>query len=208
MALKGYGTPLEIAAMLGYDYSDSVLMSEIQAILSVAEWEVDQYCQTTFVNEAATSKIYSGNGTKILTLGFFLRTLTSVWTLDEDGAQDTQLDDVVMQPSAPRTGAYRWLERRQSEVLLTPIDSVFPVGLNNIKITGDWGFTECPEPIKWATALTVKHMFNLRTYNSTISNETGVNRTVDFVRSDRVDYIPRMAKQILDKWRNSRQFCE
>jgi hypothetical protein len=185
-------------------------MAEIAVILELVEEEIDQFCQTTFINEAATTRVYSGNNTAMISLGYYLRTLTSVWLLNTDGTRDTEITtECVAQPNAPRTGCYRWIERRKSQEFGGNIVSVnFPDGLNNVEVKGDWGFTTCPGPIKKAAALSVKHFFLTRDYDSTKASETGINRTVDFIRTDRMHYLHPQAIRILEKWQNRRSFSE
>jgi hypothetical protein len=209
MPLRGYGTPTEIAQLCGYDTTDAALLAEIELVMEPIELEVEQYCETTFFDEAAATKVYSGNGTRMIVLGYYLRSLDEVWILDAEGNQDEDItDEVVLMPDAPRVGAYRWIERRATNDFSGQVVNNFPSGLANIEITGDWGFEECPAPIKLAVALSVKHFFQMRNYDATKTQESSINRTVEFTRGDRVHFLHPVAKQILDKWTNSRRMSE
>lgn len=206
MALKGYGTPQEIAVLCGYDYADDEVMANVAVALEAVEESIDQYIQSTFVNQESAIKYFSGSGEDHISLGYFLRTLDSVEIVDENGDTVETLTDVVAQPSQPLHGVYRYIERRKSYDLGVYVSNVFPIGLDNIKITGDWGLEEIPASVKYAAAMSVKHFFNLRNYDSTKVSELGVQRNMEFLRPDRIDFLHPVSKKILDHWRNTRHF--
>lgn len=199
---KGYVTPIEVATSLGLDYSDPQVILDVNVAVDFIEDAVDQYCNTTFINETATSKIYSGSGLQMLSLGLYLRTFTSAWVLTSEGDESYELTDVVPMPQPAKRGVYRWLERRQSNVYLGDVLQTFPKGLNNIKVTGDWGFTEAPSAVKLAVMMGVRHFFELREQSDVKKTESGFGRLVEQASSDSIHYLPHVARAILDSWKN------
>lgn len=206
--LKGYIQPAEVAIGLGYDLSDAQLLAEVSLAIEFAELAVDQFCSTEFQWEPGGVKVFDGSGTNMLSLGFYLRTLTSVYLLDDTGAQAEQLTDVVPQPTPLKSQqAYRWLQRRQP---LSDYPVYFPFGLANVEVTGDWGYKpeEMPTAVKQAMLYVVKHFFDLRLYNDLVQMEGGLGRTVIFKTPKQgvdqpVHYIPEVARNLLSKWKNS-----
>lgn len=222
---KGYLQPIEAAMRAGLDYTDPDILLQVKIVLPDIEDEVDLYTQTTFINEPGVSKTFNGTGTDMLTLGYYLRTLTSVWMLDVTGAQVEQLLDVVPQPQNPKSGCYRWLQRRQDissplfYQLLThrpilqpsPVDppnAIFPYGLANIKVTGDWGFAAVPNGIKKAMALAIRHYWNLRDADSIHRRVVGFGVDVENRKPDQIHYLPDASMKLLDKYINSNIFGE
>lgn len=216
--LKGYIQPFEVAAGLGYDLSDAQLLAEVAVAIEFCELAVDQYCDTQFQWEAGASKLYDGSGTNMLTLGSYLQTLTGVWTLDETGARYTQLTDVVPQPTPLRDQRlYRWLQRRQAQTETGEVitRNVFPAGLANIEVVGDWGYTpeKMPTAIKQALLYAVKYFFDLRLYNDLVQMDSGLGRTMVFKTPKQgtdqpVHYLPEASRHLLAKWKNSRWMTE
>lgn len=203
-----YGTTSEIALLAGYNYADELLMAEVALAQEVIEEEVEQYCSTVFYAETGVARVYSGNDTNMLTLGYFLRTLTSVELLDTSGVVYDTLTDVVMKPDSPRRNVYMWLERRGNPDPINRDKISFPAGVSNIRVTGNWGFTTIPAPIKNAIALSVRHYFNLRNYDATKLSESGINRTIQLAEGRNLHYLHPISIKILDKWSNSRRWSE
>lgn len=216
--LKGYSTPTEVMIGLGYDLSDATLVAEVAVALEFVETAIDQFCDTTFQREEDVAKVYDGSGTNMLTLGSYLRSLSSVWLLDEYGARSIQLTDVVAQPTPLRSDkGYRWLQRREAR---TPSGETiernpFVSGLANHEITGDWGWTtaEMPSSIKQAVMYGVKHFFDLRIYDDLVQMDSGLGKTMVFKTPKQgaeapVHYLPEVSRHLLSKWKNSRWMTE
>lgn len=203
MALKGYCTPLEAMSILGWDYNDANKQLEVATAISFIEEEVEDFCETVFVKQDDAVKVFDGSGTPMLTLGYYLRDLTSVWVLDDLGDRAYELTNAVPMPSAPRNGVYRWIELRQSTDWYNRETNKFPPGLANIEVTGDWGLDTIPSAIKHAIALAVKYYFDLRDYDATKESETGFGRTVVY-RGKEYHYLPEISTNLLAKWKNSR----
>ena len=217
--LKGYIQPYEVGVGLGYDLSDTQLLAEVAVAIEFCEMAVDQYCDTQFQWEPDASKVYDGSGTNMLTLGSYLRTLKGVWMLGtESNERVTQITDAVAQPTPLRDQkAYRWLQRREatSESGQTITPNLFPAGLGNVEVVGDWGWEpeEMPTAVKQALMYCVKHFFDLRLYNDLVQMDSGLGRTLVFKTPKQgvdlpVHYVPEVARRILSKWKNSRWMTE
>lgn len=212
--LKGYIQPHEVALGLGYDLSDAQSLAEISLAIEFCEMGVDQYCDSEFQWEENTSKIYDGGGQNMLTLGSYLRLLREVYLLDDNGVRATLLTDVVAQPTPLRSQkAYRWIQRREPTTAFgTVIESnVFPAGLANVEVIGDWGWKteDMPTAVKQAMLYAVKHFFDLRLYNDLEQMNAGLGRTIVFKTPRQgteqpVHYMPEVSRNILAKWKNSR----
>lgn len=200
---KGYITPIEVATALGLDYTDPQIQLDVPLAIEFVEEEVDQYCQTTFVQEDGVSRIYSGSGIPMLSLGYYLRNLTGVWLLNEDGTDATALTDCVPMPQPAKNGVYRWVERRQITYPYYEPTNTFPKGLNNIRIEGDWGFTAVPAAIKLAVISGVRHFFDLRDQSDVKAVESGFGRLVEQNTPSTIKYLPYVARNILEYWRNN-----
>lgn len=216
--VKGYIQPYETAIGLGYDLSDAQLLAEVSVAIEFCEMAVDQYCDSQFQWEEGASKVYDGSGTNMLTLGSYLRSLESVWTLNTDSSRLAEITDAVPQPTPLRDQrAYRWLQRREptTEIGTTITANVWPSGLANIEVVGNWGWQseEMPVAIRQAMLYAVKHFFDLRLYNDLVQLESGIGRTLGFKTPKQgvdlpVHYLPEASRRILSKWKNSRWMTE
>lgn len=216
--LKGYIEPQDIAIALGYDLDDSRLMADVALAAEFCEGAVDTFCETQFDWEPGAAKVYDGTGTSMLTLGFYLRALTSVCMLDDEGGESDALTDVVAMPTPLKgSGAYRWLQRRQvlSEFGSVEYPSVFAAGLANVKVVGDWGFQpkDMPMAVRHAVVYGVRHFFDLRLVNDLVAMESGLGHTVVYKTPRQgvdqpVSYLPEVSRRLLTKWKNSRWMTE
>lgn len=207
MALKGYCTPLEAMSILGWDYNDANKQLEVATAISFIEEEVEDFCETVFVKQDDAVKVFDGSGTPMLTLGYYLRDLTSVWVLDDNGDRAYELTNAVPMPSASRNNVYRWIELRQTVDFYSREVNKFPAGLANIEVTGDWGLETIPMAVKHAIAMAVKYYFDMRDYDATKEQETGFGRTVIY-RGKEYQYLPEISANLLAKWKNSRWMVE
>jgi hypothetical protein len=184
-----------VCDVLGYNSGDAQLVADIELVGEVAEEMVQSFLGFTVEETTVeSSKIFDGYGTGICTFGCFARSISKVEILDINNVTLYEITDYVLQPSSNRKGLYRWMERK------TDLD--FPFGKANIKVTGMWGFVTIPTPIKYATALVIKHLFELRTASTTLQAESGFGRNVLFKDLDANASIPAPAKQILQPWVN------
>jgi len=212
MPTKGYATVSDVVDILGWNAEDSLLADRITSVLEYCENAVDDFCGTEFDFQEDTIRLYDGSGVDSLVLGFFLRTLTSVYVLDINGDRAYQLTDVVAGPTPLRSNrAYRFIKRRQSynsSGELT-ISNIFPPGLANIEVTGDWGWDtdEYPRELTRAVAYAVKYLFDLGIHNDLIDMESGLGRTVMYKTNrggirERVEPLPDISRRILAGYKN------
>lgn len=201
--LRGYVTPFEVATLLKKDVDNEEVMATIALALSFAEQDIEQYCQTWFTQEDNVAKLYNGRGINCLSLGFFLRNLTKVEVLDLRG-QATTLEYVSLQPrpSKRRDGAnisvYSWLELKNGDL---SEKRIFPEGLENIRVTGDWGLTVLPAAIKRAIILSVQHALEVNNASTVTELEVGFGRTRTQRRAEDLPYIHPVAERLLSQWK-------
>jgi hypothetical protein len=208
---KGYILPEQAVVALQWhtDDADTLAFLEDEVIPDVED-AIDTYCQTTFVAENSTVKLFDGSGLAMQSLGLYLRSLTSVWLLDTSGDRLEELTDVVMRPNPPKkkdgagNNLYSWLQRRQPPNLMSfDMEAVnkIPHGVANIEITGNWGCVVVPRAVRRAMVLGIKHHLNLNGYDGTKKLESGFGRTVEYMDSDKIHYLPEAAKAILNPWK-------
>jgi len=190
--------------VLGYDTSDDTLLFEVASAIEHIESVIDQYCGSQFDYEQGVRKVFNGSGTPMLTLGFWLRRLESVWMLSDTGERVLQLTDCVAGPTPLRRDKlYMWLERRQTDV---DNETVFEAGLQNVEVIGDWGWKteDMPSAVKMAVAHAVRHFFNLREHNDLLFGETGLGQGKQYNVNDTLRMLPVVSRAILDKYHNKR----
>ena len=141
-----YTTKSRIQNFLMVNINDS-FDDQINEWIDAVEAYIDNYCNRTFEQESATSKLYDGSGTSELLIDDLL-SLTKVETLDEDNEVDETIDstDEYWLYPANTTPKYRI----RINTANAPI-AVFPKGHQNIKVTGTFGQSESvPEDIRLA----------------------------------------------------------
>jgi len=217
MALKGYCSIDRVFGLLGWDINDGALKGNVELMTEFAERCVDEQCRTVFDWQPGRVVTYNGNGTAMLSLGLFLKTLTSVEVLTPTGEVDVTLSNVVPQPEPYSSQqGYRWLELRQiintpgNVAVISPLPNIFPVGLSNIRVTGDFGYQtdEVPHSVQLAVAYTVKHLIVTREYNELIDLQSGLGRTIKFKDGVSDIRMPKVAKSLLGPFRNSTWMSE
>lgn len=185
----------DVCNYLGYDASDPNLATDIENVGEVAEDMVEAYLGAPIETSNTESiRLFDGFDTGMVSFGCYCRSISKIEVLDQENNVAYEITDYVLQPSTNRKGVYRWVERKS--------DYNFPQGLANIRITGLWGFSEVPNQIKYATVLVIKHLFELRTHSTTLSEEAGFGRNVVFRDMGNDSAIPAPAKQILNPWVN------
>ena len=201
-----FSDPAVIIQMLGWDADDSDLVADVTATLEDAEEAVQEYCQTRFEERNATAITFDSPNANTLSLAGYLRALTSVWVLDELGVRSYEFTDVVARPNPPvmRDGSgnpyWTWLQRRNGEQ--------FPLGLQCVEVTGNWGFVTLPRSVVRAIAFTVKHLFDLREVDANKTLESGFGRTIQAQDPDRVREVPPAAQRLLEKYKHHSGFTE
>ena len=139
-----YTTKSRIQNYLMITIADS-FDDQINEWIDAADTYIDNYCNRTFEQESATSKLYDGSGTSELLIDDLL-TLTKIETLDEDNDVDETLD------STDDYWLYPANETPKNRIKINTANAsiaVFPKGHQNIKITGTFGqSTSVPEDIR------------------------------------------------------------
>ena len=163
-------TRTEVCNFMRWQESNASVQMDVDLYIPIASDLVEQYCQTTFHDEVGVTKYVDGSGDGRLWLPKFLRTLTSVESLDDYGTAYDVYTDVNGWPRNPRKGLFTGLTRLST--------GGFPPGSANIGVTGDWGLETTPGTIKVATSLTLKHLLDYSLINDFISKESAGGRYV------------------------------
>jgi len=129
-----YTTEQKVKDYLGITSLPSPLTS-ISAWISSIESFINNYCNTEFETEPATTKLYDGTGKRFVLVDNLL-TLTKVEILNNDGNVDFTIDatdEYYLYPAnkTPKT-------RIVIESANAPI-SIFQKGYQNVKVTGTFG---------------------------------------------------------------------
>ena len=135
---------IEQYIMLNIDDSFSSWIGEL---ISSAEAYIDKYCNRTFEQETATTKLYDGDGTSTLIVKDLL-TLTKIEFLDGDGDVSDDTTD------SNDWRLYPVNEEPKNKIWLNPeggFRSVFPTSHQKVRLTGTFGHSvSVPEPIRLA----------------------------------------------------------
>ena len=121
--------------------------SQITEWIAVSKEYIDNFCNRTFEQESATTKLYDGDGTRELLVDDLL-TLTKIEILDRDGNVDYTIDgstEYYLYPANTTPKTSITIEPTNADV------SVFPKGKQNVRLTGTFGYSETvPEDIRFA----------------------------------------------------------
>lgn len=196
-----YVANTDVAAFLGLDTSDTTLMADVTAKITIAEALINDYCGCSFVYSATPStKYFDGSGTDILNLSHALVAATVVATVDNlqvVGGTYT-ITDIAHQPANPKNGMYRFLQFKAQ-------GAVFPKGIQNIAVTGTWGLNPYPDTLKLAVFLTVKNLYDTIARESGLTSEREFGRQVDYDITNQ-NAIPPLAKTILRQYINANKY--
>lgn len=123
---------------------DSSYSTWITSIIAAVEAYIDQYCGTDFENSGSGDKYYDGNGTDELFIGN-VQTITAVYFLDVNGNVESTLGtgDWNLYPLNDSTKNTLKLSGGGSY-------SSFPNRSRAVKITGTFGNSTAPLPVKMA----------------------------------------------------------
>lgn len=195
-----------VMSINGWDTADTDLYDEVTAMLPIAEALAEKYCDTSFAYEEDGTFLYSGRGNKFLVLGryfFNLRGVSLIRRTEDGGVTDTQYPLAFVRAFPPNSdipGTFRAIK------IVSTSPYTFEEGEQNISVNGDCGFDEAtaPKPLKIAIAHIVKHLFDLRDYNDTVTKEYGANRSYDTNKD--VSDIPIHVKKILDHYKLNNQW--
>lgn len=131
-----YCTPEDIQNWLDVSGRSS---SIIEAAIDGAKEYIDEQTEDQFTPEDAVIKTFDGNGKKLLLVVPSLREVTKIETIDEitGSSEILTLDDYYW--------ARGWVKMRGNY-------AHWPVGMKNVKITGNWGWASVPARIRLLAA--------------------------------------------------------
>jgi len=193
-----YVSTTQMLAYLGLDASGTGgvrARAEALLFLELAEAQVDRFCGCSLAPaspDSAAERTFDGPGTRVLCIPP-VRSITAVrlgfpspTTLVIAG----DFRDVWQYPDANdpiHGGAVRYL-RLSGEVGWTR-------GRGNVWVTGKWGYSPIPPPVKQAVFRMVKRLSEARDTPSTVASESLAGGTVQY-RSD-VELITQEEKDLL-----------
>jgi hypothetical protein len=191
----------EAMIMNGWDTADTDLYDQVTSMLPIAEALAEKYCDTSFEKVEDNTIFYSGRNNKFLVLGKYFTVLTAVNLIrrNQDGTETTTAYPLAFvrkfPPDSDIPGTFRAIK------IVSTSPYLFEEGEQNISVQGDYGFdtASAPKPLKIAIAHIVKHLFDLRDYNDTVTKEYGANRSYDANKD--VSDIPIHVKKILDHYK-------
>lgn len=216
--MGNYVSNSEVAQYLGLDGNDAMLMADVDARIEIAENLVEDYCGCSFQAETATAKYFNGSGSDYLSLpNVALRTLTKVEIVDATDVVETTIDYVVGSPSNTRRKFFTAI--RSKYVVTSRALYVFPTGIGNIKVTGNWGFdpSAIPASFKAAVFLTIKNIYDNINRNQSVLTESTLGKLTTFATptspyrggiANVADIVPPIAQTILNQYRNDGKHLE
>lgn len=187
------------------DATDTTQDALIQSLITDASVAIMRYVPVNFIETdgdnsdgAGVARDFRYDGGGVLPLGrHALQSLDSM-VIDVDGASPVtttlDADDYRLMPLGKTDGVWREVHLRGFGVPGKSAARAWPT-FRVVRITGDWGFPEVPEPVQRACVLTV--LFMLRGTSQFAGAEFG---GIDMPGNDRVG-IPGAAKRLLDPWR-------
>jgi len=181
----------EAVAFLGYNILDTNISSQVSLLIPVAEELVDDYCYTKFETDDDSVYYLSGNGTKILDLKGKVRNISSIELVNDDSAVIYELTKWKLGPGKDKDNMFLYAQLVDG--------NVFESGVQNYRVVGDWGYNTVPSPIKFATALLLKHLMNSRDINAFYQYENSSGR--NYGKYEELNMIPQHVQKILNKYR-------
>lgn len=170
----------------------------IGALITAVSSYFDRFTGRTFSPEAATLRIFSGDGTNRIILSPPLAsapTLVRVRANASDVWRTVTAGDVRLMPEGRKTGdPILWLELSDAP---TGIEYLWPEALDTVEITGTWGITATPPEIKEACLETVVNLYRARG-SAGSDMEVGVGGTF---MPDVAKAMPLMAYKILQSYK-------
>ncbi|MEW6613938.1 MAG: hypothetical protein AB1401_00480 [Thermodesulfobacteriota bacterium] len=104
-------------------------------LMEAATEYVDNATGDKFVKEDGAAKLFDGMGSEVLKVWPKLRSITKLEVMDDAGDwEEVSSDEYRI--------ADNWIERT---------DGTFPNGIDNVRVTGNWGWTSTPNIIKLVT---------------------------------------------------------
>lgn len=152
-AVRGHKVAGETVNLSGYEDSD--ISTEIDLVENI----IDAYTGTSFDSITSTAYYFDGNGHRSL----FFYPLLSIPNVSVSEVLEVDEDDNTLFTFVANTDYHRkdwqinktWIGRTESRRAFSRSGTVWPTGIRNIKITGDWGYASVPNLVARATILLV-----------------------------------------------------
>jgi hypothetical protein len=174
---------------------DSSFSVWIASIIDMVGAYIDQYCGTSFATEqTATVKYYDSFGTDELFIDPLI-SISSIVILDIYGNEEITL-------STNDYFTYPLNDPTSYSLKLRPGASIgrFPDRVNAIKVTGTFGFTTVPSPVKLAAIKLTAKIINEGLRGGQVGSETLGSYTVSYRELD--DSVEALGvKEILNQYR-------
>lgn len=174
---------------------DSSYSAWIASVIAYIEDYIEQYTGLVFDNSASATQYFDGIGGDILTIGEY-QSLTSVQTLDSSGnVMETLVDgtDYVGYP-------YNDATKNSLKLLTGGQRSCWPEWDRSVKITGVFGYTTVPGPVKVAAVKLAAKVINEGLKGGQVSQESLGSYSVTYRELDEsVDSLG--IKEILNQYR-------
>lgn len=151
MANKGYTNRTEVENYLLITIDES-FHDQVDRWIGEVELYIDRMTERNFVaDESPSEKLFDGDGSNNLILGDFL------------GIDDVSIDgDTITDPDSDAEQPYLLYPANTTpKTKLVLRASRFPAGLQNISVTGTWGYSaECPVDITTVATVLVAGIIN------------------------------------------------
>jgi len=123
--------------------------AHLAMLIADVEKAIDRHTGDQFYLSSGVTKYFDGNGRDTLyfmpATSLRLRNLTSVdiWNIITSSVTTTltETEDYIVDDS--------------DEYILRVDGGTWPKGVRNVRVIGDWGWTSCPDPIRWCAALMI-----------------------------------------------------
>lgn len=174
---------------------DSSYSSWISTIIGFVEAYIDKYCETDYTGSGSdTDRYYDGSGTDSIIIDEFTE-ITAVYLLDNFGntIHTVPTDGWFLAP-------YNSDVKNQLVLNGHAGYAAFPLGDRTVKVTGKFGHTTVPAPVKFAGIQLCAKIINEGLRGGQVSSETLGSYTVNYREVDEVAESMGV-KNILDMYR-------
>lgn len=156
---------------------DASYSAWITDVIAAVEAYVDQYCGTDFQNAASTDRYYDGDGSDTLTIDP-VQSITAIYFLDTNGnVMDTLTSaDYLLYPLN---------DSNKTQIKLQGGSfGSFPNYYKSVKITGTFGYSTAPLPVKMAAIKLAAKIINNGLRGGKVTSETLGSYSVSFAEID------------------------
>lgn len=179
---------------------DSTYSTWISTIIGFVEDYIDKYCGTNFSTLGSVTRYYDGSGVGELSIDN-LTAITSVQILNNNGDVESNLTE----------NTDYWLyplnETVKNKLVLTGtnLSSSFPDRPRAVKITGTFGYTTVPSPVKFAGIQLAAKIINEGLRGGQVKSESLGSYNISYKDID--EKVESMGiKEILNQYRESRLY--